>query len=77
MVSFPYGAQIAPVENAVSITASASDFAGTRSIFIETAGSFTIQFVGASSAVTMTLPVGTHPFCIKKCTAGTGLWACY
>ena len=77
MANFPMAAQIAPFRNLIEITAGASSFAETRGIFIETAGDFTIQMADASSAITLTLAVGTHPMCITKCTAGTGLFAGY
>lgn len=79
MSNLPAASQIVPATRAVSRTASATAFDECRSIFIETAGSFTILFVGSGdgSTVTMTLPVGTHPFAIIKCTAGTGLWTLY
>lgn len=79
MSNLPPEAQIVPAKRAVSITASATAFAETRGVFIETEGSFTILFAESSdgNAVTMTLPVGVHPFAITKCTSGTGLWALY
>jgi hypothetical protein len=79
MSNLPAAAQIIPAGRAVAITASGTLITETRAIFIETAGSFTILFAGSSDGnpVTMTLPVGVHPFAITKCTAGTGLWALY
>lgn len=73
----PADSQMVPFKRLVPITASATAFDATRSIFIETAGSFTIVMEEASDERTITLPVGTHPMCIVKCTAGTGLWAGY
>jgi len=78
MSNLPAEAQIVPAKRAVAITASSTAFDETRGIFIETAGSFTLVFAeGSGSGVTMTLPVGTQPFAIVKCTAGTGLCALY
>ncbi|PDT15895.1 hypothetical protein CO670_15480 [Rhizobium sp. J15] len=70
-------AQMVPFKRLIPITASANAFAATRGIFIETAGSFTILMEEDDTPRTMTLAVGEHPFCITKCTAGTGLWAGY
>lgn len=78
MPNFPMAAQIAPFRRLVEITASANSFAETRGIFIETAGDFTVSFADdAANTITLTLAQGTHPFCIVKCTAGTGLCAGY
>lgn len=71
----PPEAMVAPVVSCEAITAGSNEFTSTRSIFIGTAGNFTVQFVGDSSAVTLTLAVGVYPFRINKCTAGTGLYA--
>lgn len=79
MSNLPPVSQVVPARRAVAITASATAFAATRSVFIETDGSFTIAFVDdAANTVTMTLVAGTvYPFSIVKCTAGTGLVALY
>lgn len=78
MANFPMAAQIAPFRRLVEKTASATAFDETRGIFIETAGDFTLVFADdAANTITLTLDKGTHPFCIIKCTAGTGLCAGY
>ncbi|MEW9535702.1 hypothetical protein MRBLRC7O_000912 [Agrobacterium radiobacter] len=79
MSNLPPASQVVPVRRAVAITASATAFAETRGVFIETDGSFTVAFVDdAANTVTMTLVAGTvYPFSIVKCTVGTGLFAMY
>lgn len=79
MSNLPPVSQVVPARRAVAITASATVFAATRSVFIETDGSFTVAFVDDSAnTVSMTLVAGTvYPFSIVKCTSGTGLVALY
>jgi hypothetical protein len=78
MPNFPMAAQIAPFRRLVPITASSSAFAETRGVLIEAAGDFTVVFADDPTEVTLTLVAGqVYPFCIVKCTAGTGLCAGY
>lgn len=79
MSNLPPDAQVVPARRAVAITASATAFAETRGVFIETDGSFTMAFADdAATTVSMTLVAGTvYPFSIVKCTSGTGLVALY
>lgn len=77
MANFPMAAQIAPFRNLIAITASATAFAETRGVYIDTAGSFTIRMADAASTITLALEKGTHPMCITHCTSGTGLYAGY
>lgn len=59
-----------------AITAGASEIVATRAVFCDTAGAFTMQFVGDSSTVTLTLASGTvYPFRVNFVTSGTGLYA--
>jgi hypothetical protein len=67
---------ITPATQCVAITAAATEIVSTRAVFCNTAGAFAVQFVGDSSAVTLTLLAGmVYPFRINYCTSGTGLFA--
>lgn len=76
MSNLPPEAQIVPAKRAVEITASATPFAETRGIFIETAGDFALVFAEGGT-LTLTLAAGVYPFAIVSCTSGTGLVALY
>ncbi len=62
---------ISTARSAVRLTNSATAFEPSRAIFVEVAGTATVQFSDGDTIVFTALPVGVHPFSIKKLTAGT------
>jgi hypothetical protein len=66
----------APASSCVAITAGATEIVATRGVFCNTAGAFTVRFVGDTSTVELTLLAGVvYPFRVNQVTAGTGLFA--
>ncbi len=58
-------------KSAVRLTNGATSFEATRAIFVEVAGSATVEFTDGASIAFTALPVGLLPFSIEKLTAGT------
>ena len=60
-----------PSKQGVVLTNGADAFEPCRAIFVDVAGSATVTFSDGGVVAFTALPVGTHPFSIKKLTAGT------
>lgn len=76
--SSPPDALVAPIVSATAITASASEIPATRGIHCNSAGSITVQFVGDTTTVSLSVLAGaSYPYRVNKVTAGTGVVALY
>ncbi len=62
---------VSSAKSAVRLTNGATAFEPSRAIFVEVAGTATVQFSDGDTIAFTALPVGLLPFSIKKLTAGT------
>ena len=62
---------VSVAKSAVRLTNGATAFETCRAIFVEVAGSATVQFSDGQTIAFTALPVGLLPFSINKLTAGT------
>ncbi len=60
-----------PAKQGVLLATSANAFETCRAIFVDVAGSATLQFSDGGTVSFTALPVGLLPWCIKKFSAGT------
>lgn len=76
--NLPSEAQVVPASRAVPITASATAFAPTRAIHVNTSETITVDFADGGTAVQLEVVAGqVYPYRVVKVTTGTGVVALY